>query len=309
MFFYNLPRFSTDLDFNLLNEEKETEVYERVRKIILKYGKIHDEAIKHYGIILVLDYGIGQRKLKIEISNRLYENHYEIRNFLGLQMRLMVKEDMFAHKLCALLDRTEITSRDVFDCWFFLKERTSVNKEIVESRMGMPIGKYLDKCIESVQSVSEKSLISGLGELTEGEMKNFVRNGLKDELISLLTMFKAFPSFCIMTLNYFRRADKSPVQFSISCLVRRLQSKMVKNHHGQMVFYAYRIGEIVKENRLRQNLTQEELGKRIGVKKSQVSKLERGEDMSLRSMRRVFRALGVTTATLDLGEAGKVTLW
>lgn len=73
--------------------------------------------------------------------------------------------------------------------------------------------------------------------------------------------------------------------------------------------YAYRIGEIVKENRLRQNLTQEELGKKIGVKKSQVSKLERGEDMSLRSMRRIFRALGVTTATLDLGEAGKVTLW
>ena len=38
---------------------------------------------------------------------------------------------------------------------------------------------YLDKCIESVQAISEKSLISGL----------------KDELISLLTMFKAFPSF------------------------------------------------------------------------------------------------------------------
>ncbi len=73
--------------------------------------------------------------------------------------------------------------------------------------------------------------------------------------------------------------------------------------------YAYRIGEIVRENRLRQHLTQEELGKRIGVKKSQVSKLERGEDMSLRSMRRVFRALGITSATLDLGDAGKVTLW
>ena len=110
-------------------------------------------------------------------------------------MRVMVKEDMFANKLCALLDRTEITSRDVFDCWFFLKERTSINKEIVESRMRMPIEEYLDKCIASVQDISEKSLISGLGELTEGEMKNFVRHGLKDELISLLTMFKAFPSF------------------------------------------------------------------------------------------------------------------
>ena len=129
------------------------------------------------------------------VSNRLYENHYEIRNYLGLQMRVMVKEDMFAHKLCALLDRTEITSRDVFDCWFFLKERTSINKAIVESRMGMPFEQYLDKCIEAVRDISEKSLISGLGELTNGETKNFVRRGLKDELISLLTVFKAFPSF------------------------------------------------------------------------------------------------------------------
>ena len=195
MFFHNLPRFSTDLDFNLLDPRKEEDVYERVRKIVLKYGKIYDAAIKRYGIIIVLDYGIGERKLKIEISNRQWENHYEIRNYLGLQMRVLVKEDMFAHKLCALLDRTEITSRDIFDCWFFLKERTSINKAIVESRMGMPIGQYLDRCIESVQGISEKSLISGLGELTEGEMKNFVRHGLKEELISLLILFKEFPSF------------------------------------------------------------------------------------------------------------------
>ena len=72
---------------------------------------------------------------------------------------------------------------------------------------------------------------------------------------------------------------------------------------------AFRLGEVVRERRLDQNLTQEELGKRMGVKKSQVSKLERGDDMSLRSMRRVFRALGVESATLGLGAAGKVTLW
>ena len=194
MFFYQLPRFSTDLDFNLLDVEKEAAVYDRLRKIVLKYGNIHDEAIKHFGIVIVLDYGIGERKLKIEISNRQFQNHYEVRNYLGLQMRVMVKEDMFAHKLCALLDRTEITSRDVFDCWFFLKDRTAINKAIVESRMGMPLAEYLDKCIVSVRDISEKSLISGLGELTEGDIKDFVCHGLKDELISLLTMFQAFPS-------------------------------------------------------------------------------------------------------------------
>ena len=195
MFFHDLPRFSTDLDFNLIDVKKEADVYNHIKKIVLKYGKIHDEAIKHYGIIFVLDYGIGERKLKIEISNRQYENHYEIKDYLGLPMRVMVKEDMFAHKLCALLDRTEITSRDVFDCWFFLKERTSINKAIVESRMGMPIEDYLGKCIGSIREISEKSLISGLGELADEELKNFVRHGLKDELISLLTIFKEFPSF------------------------------------------------------------------------------------------------------------------
>ena len=39
MFFYDLPRFSVDLDFNLLDLTKEKTVYEKVRRILLKYGK------------------------------------------------------------------------------------------------------------------------------------------------------------------------------------------------------------------------------------------------------------------------------
>jgi len=176
MFFHNLPRFSTDLDFNLLDKEKEQAVYARLRQIVLKYGTIHDEAVKFYGIIIVLDYGVGERKLKIEVSNREYGDHYEIKNYLGLPMRVMTVEDMFSHKLCALLDRTEITGRDVFDCWFFLKERVSLNKDIVEKRMGMPLPEYLDKCIDVLGQLPEKN----------GE-------GVKDELISLLNFYKVYP--------------------------------------------------------------------------------------------------------------------
>ena len=70
-----------------------------------------------------------------------------------------------------------------------------------------------------------------------------------------------------------------------------------------------KIGESIKQERLRQNLTQDELGERIGVKKAQISRLERGYSISLTTMTRVYRALGVNTATLDLGGAGKVALW
>ena len=73
---------------------------------------------------------------------------------------------------------------------------------------------------------------------------------------------------------------------------------------------AYYIGEAIKAERLKQNLTQEELGEKVGVKRSQICKLENGKSsITLSTMRRVFQALGITTATLDLGIGGKVALW
>ncbi|MBQ8191956.1 MAG: helix-turn-helix transcriptional regulator [Bacteroidaceae bacterium] len=73
--------------------------------------------------------------------------------------------------------------------------------------------------------------------------------------------------------------------------------------------HAYRIGEAVKKARLQQNLTQEQLGDRVGVKKAQISRIERGYSITIPTMSRVFKALGIATATLDLGMAGKVALW
>ena len=73
--------------------------------------------------------------------------------------------------------------------------------------------------------------------------------------------------------------------------------------------HAYRLGEAIKKARIEQNLTQEQLGERIGVKRAQISRLERGYSITIPTMRRVFKALGVVTATIDLGFAGKVALW
>jgi len=193
MFFYSLSRFSVDLDFNLLKPEKENEVYQRVRVILLKYGKIDDEAQKFFGSILVLNYGSGERKLKVEISNRLYENHYEVKTFMGINMLVMTVSDMFAHKLCALLDRNELANRDIFDCWFFMENRTPVNKNLVESRMKMTFADYLKNCIDRLNNLPNKGLLNGIGDLIEDKMKNFVRTKLRSETIMLLNFYKEFP--------------------------------------------------------------------------------------------------------------------
>ena len=50
-------------------------------------------------------------------------------------------------------------------------------------------------------------------------------------------------------------------------------------------------------------------GRASGVKKAQISRLERGYSITIPTMSRVFKALGIHTATLDLGIGGKVALW
>ena len=72
--------------------------------------------------------------------------------------------------------------------------------------------------------------------------------------------------------------------------------------------HAYHVGEAIKQARLSQNLTQEQLGEKVGVQKAQISRLERGKSISLASMTRVFRAMGIPL-TLEIGNIGRVALW
>ncbi len=193
MFFYDLPRFSVDLDFNLLDIQKEDIAYRKVRQILSRYGKIFDEAKKFYGPLIVLDYGINERKLKVEISNRVFENKYEIKNLLGIDVKVLVKEDMFAHKLCALLDRDTIANRDIFDCWFFMQRQTPVNISIVESRMSRSFSQYIQTCIERLEPMSDKGLLQGMGELMDSKMKRFVRLELHSEVLRLFKFYRDYP--------------------------------------------------------------------------------------------------------------------
>ena len=195
MFFYDLPRFSIDLDFDLLNAGREDLVFNKVHKIILKYGSIFDEAKKYFAPLIVLDYGIGERKLKIEISNRKFDNSYEIKNLLGFNVRVLSISDMFAHKLCALLDRNTTINRDIFDTWFFLQRQTPVNKGIIEFRMKVSFETHIENCIKQLESMKNKSLLDGLGELMEVDMKNFVRRKLLSETITLLKFYQKYPVF------------------------------------------------------------------------------------------------------------------
>ena len=73
---------------------------------------------------------------------------------------------------------------------------------------------------------------------------------------------------------------------------------------------AREVGDTIRSTRISHNLTRRQLGERAGVTPSQLSRIERGSSsVSLAAVGRVFRALGVPPATIDLGASGRLTLW
>lgn len=186
LLFYELSRFSVDLDFDLLDPEQEDYVFERVGKIVAAYGKIKEQRKKHFTLFYELSYSEADHNIKVEINRRNFGSKYEVMNYFGISMKVMVKEDMFANKLAALYERVERANRDIFDVWFFLQNNWPINKALVEKRMGMIFGEVVAKCIEKLEKVSARSILSGMGELLEANQKNWAKAKLKTETLFLL---------------------------------------------------------------------------------------------------------------------------
>lgn len=107
----------------------------------------------------------------------------------------MVKPDMFTHKLCALLDRNMIANRDIFDVYYFMQQKTPINKNIIEKRMDMEFKEYVDSCIIKIEKLPGKNLLNGIGEFIDNNLKTFVREQLKEETIQLFKMYRELPLF------------------------------------------------------------------------------------------------------------------
>ncbi|MBI2634991.1 MAG: nucleotidyl transferase AbiEii/AbiGii toxin family protein [Parcubacteria group bacterium] len=189
--FYELDRFSVDLDFDLLDAEKEDYVFERVRNILEKYGTLKEASKKRFNLFYLLSYSEkikGGQNIKLEINRRDFNSKYEVRSYLGIPMKIMVREDMAAHKIVAMFERFGTTNRDIFDVWFFLQNDWPVNKEIIEKRTGMLFRELLEKCIELLEKMDNGSILSGMGELLTPKQKDWARAKLRTDTIFLLKL-------------------------------------------------------------------------------------------------------------------------
>lgn len=59
------------------------------------------------------------------------------------------------------------------------------------------------------------------------------------------------------------------------------------------------MGQAIRDNRIKRSLSQEQLGEKMGIKKSQICRLEKGNALSWTSFYRAMSALGIEKATID----------
>lgn len=189
MLFYELPRFSVDLDFDLLDPKEKDEAFTRLKEILPQFGTLTQASEKRNTLFFLLVYQKGERNLKIEVSKRPSESGFVVRNYLGISMLVMKKEDMAANKLSALLTRKRFATRDLFDLWFFLKNDWQINEKLVEGKTDMSFSDALIKAQDQVKRVKRTELLAGLGDLLDNKQKTWVREKLTDELIFQLKLY------------------------------------------------------------------------------------------------------------------------
>lgn len=158
---YNLPRFSVDLDFDLLKTGESDKVFARLEEILSRLGKVNDAVVKKFTLFFLLSYGKDERNIKIEIFRRATAAKFVSMSLLGIPLLVMNKAGMAASKLAAFLTRQRFASRDMFDLWFFLNEDWPIDIVVLKEKTGQTLKKALGLAVEKVGRVKKINFCRG----------------------------------------------------------------------------------------------------------------------------------------------------
>jgi len=195
-FFYNLSRFSVDLDFDLLSFgiDKQS-IFDKIVSILGKYGRIKDSYLKQNTVFALLSYGDEDHNIKVEISTRedipKIRKYFVQTEYLGISMFAAKKDYLFASKISALTLRTETAMRDVYDIYYFAKNNWGIDKSVLELRTGKKFTEQISDCIALVESIKDSKILDGLGELVDDKEKDWIKAKLRKEVVFYLKNYLA----------------------------------------------------------------------------------------------------------------------
>lgn len=183
-FFYNLPRFSFDLDFDILREFSPADK-DGFLSVLSKHGQAKEFRDKQNTIFCLFDYGKGHPNIKVELSRRVWKNNvYKPVWFLGVPLAVANETTVLTNKLVALTDRKTAVARDLYDSWYFLKAGFPVNAALVKERTGKDLEEYLKHMAEFIKKTyTPRNVLHGLGDALDEKQKSWAKDHLVLETI------------------------------------------------------------------------------------------------------------------------------
>jgi len=185
--FYDLPRFSFDLDFDIIRPFGKSDT-DAIKEVLSSNGRVADEADKKHTLLYEFDYGKGATKIKIEFNKRVWKNNrYKNEWFMGVPILLADEITVATNKLVALSDRKSAVVRDLFDACYFLSHGFMLNEKLLIERTGKGTDEYCAFLVKFIKKTfSRRNVLQGLGEALDDKQKAWAREHLIDETILLI---------------------------------------------------------------------------------------------------------------------------
>jgi len=185
--FYNLPRFSVDLDFSMRKEidmDTRKKILDRLCVIAEGYGKVEECRDKRYTLFVLLRHTKGQHYVKLEVSKVSTADAYDFVDYFGLSIPVLKKEKMFAEKLTALTSRKSVATRDLFDIHFFFKEFWPLDEAYLKRLTDKSASDYLNYCADFIkEKIQPETILMGLGQLIDEKQRIWVKENLAEDTI------------------------------------------------------------------------------------------------------------------------------
>ena len=149
--YYWLPRFSTDIDIDLLDNTKEQEVIsflEWILEDLWRHEKILGKWLHRWRFSYNQEWWI----IKIELNKR--ENHYTKYEWIDIDWVNILSQDkisMASNKLQALWTRRY--NRDLYDIHYFLSNWFKFDEKIILDRTWLSLNEWINHIIQWIPSL------------------------------------------------------------------------------------------------------------------------------------------------------------
>jgi predicted nucleotidyltransferase component of viral defense system len=184
--FYDLPRYSEDIDYDSLGKIYPQELMDKVKAQITKRKwEVTDEAIKYNTILLELRFAGPERnfRIKIEISTRKKELNTTILTLRGVPILSLEPSYLMTEKLITFVDRQ--SGRDFFDAWFILNNAYPLDESLIVKRSG-DIAQFYQKLLEVIKKADAKRIHRDTGKLLSLDHRTWIRTSFLSDFERLI---------------------------------------------------------------------------------------------------------------------------